>query len=188
MFALVADIERYPEFVPSVIAAKVLKSEENTIFGQLEMERGGLREKFTTSNDFEAPTRMSLALVEGPFRLLDGLWTFEALGERGTKIRLTIRFEFKNPITRCCCRARSRKAAPRWWTRSCCVRVLCMSEPEIAISVAYALPDRQTVVKLNVPAGTTVGDAVRLSSLSSRFPELATQPLHCAIFGRVVAQ
>lgn len=62
-----------------------------------------------------------------------------------------------------------------------------MSEPEIAISVAYALPDRQTVVKLNVPAGTTVGDAVRLSGLASRFPELATEPLHCAIFGRGVA-
>lgn len=99
MFALVADIERYPEFVPSVVAAKVLKREENTIFGQLEMERAGVREKFTTRNDFEEPTRMSLALVEGPFRLLDGLWTFEALGDRGTKIRLTIRFEFKNPIT-----------------------------------------------------------------------------------------
>lgn len=99
MFALVADIERYPEFVPWVTAAKVLKREENTIIGQLEMERAGVREKFTTRNDFEAPTRMSLALVEGPFRLLDGLWTFEALGDRGTKIRLTIRFEFKNPIT-----------------------------------------------------------------------------------------
>ena len=99
MFALVADIERYPEFVPSVVGAKVLKREENTIFGQLEMERAGVREKFTTRNDFEAPFRMSLALVEGPFRLLDGLWTFEALGDRGTKIRLTMRFEFKNPLT-----------------------------------------------------------------------------------------
>ncbi len=99
MFALVADIERYPEFVPSVVGAKVLKREENTIFGQLEMERAGVREKFTTRNDFEAPVRMSLALVEGPFRLLDGLWTFEALGDRGTKIRLTMRFEFKNPLT-----------------------------------------------------------------------------------------
>lgn len=99
MFALVADIERYPEFVPSVVAAKVLKREQNSIIGQLEMERAGVREKFTTRNELEEPTRMSLALVEGPFRLLDGLWTFDAIGERGTKIRLTIRFEFKNPLT-----------------------------------------------------------------------------------------
>jgi ribosome-associated toxin RatA of RatAB toxin-antitoxin module len=99
MFDLVADIERYPEFVPSVVGAKVLERKENSIVGQLEMERAGLREKFTTRNEFEAPTRMSLALVDGPFRLLEGLWTFDALGERGTKIRLTIRFEFKNPLT-----------------------------------------------------------------------------------------
>ena len=58
-----------------------------------------VREKFTTRNVLEAPSRMSLALVEGPFRLLDGLWTFEPLADRGTKVRLTIRFEFKNPLT-----------------------------------------------------------------------------------------
>ena len=99
MFALVADIERYPEFVPWVVGAKVLKRDENGVIGQLEMERAGLREKFTTRNVFEEPVRMSLALVEGPFRLLDGLWTFDALGDRGTKIRLHIRFEFSNPLT-----------------------------------------------------------------------------------------
>jgi ribosome-associated toxin RatA of RatAB toxin-antitoxin module len=99
MFALVADIERYPEFVPWVVAAKILKREENGIIGQLEMERAGVREKFTTRNVLERPNRMSLALVEGPFRLLDGLWTFDALGNRGAKIRLTIRFEFANPLT-----------------------------------------------------------------------------------------
>ena len=99
MFALVADIERYPEFVPWVVGAKVLKRDENGVIGQLEMERAGLREKFTTRNVFEEPVRMSLALVEGPFRLLVGLWTFDALGDRGTKIRLNIRFEFSNPLT-----------------------------------------------------------------------------------------
>jgi coenzyme Q-binding protein COQ10 len=99
MFELVADIERYPEFVPWVTGAKVLKREHDGIVGQLEMERAGVREKFTTRNVLEPPQRMSLALVDGPFRLLDGLWTFDAIGDRGTKIRLTIRFEFKNPLT-----------------------------------------------------------------------------------------
>jgi ribosome-associated toxin RatA of RatAB toxin-antitoxin module len=99
MFALVADIERYPQFVPWVKSSKVLQQDERGVIGQLEMERGGVKEKFTTRNVLEPPVRMSLALVEGPFRLLDGLWTFERLGEKGTKIRLTIRFEFANPLT-----------------------------------------------------------------------------------------
>jgi ribosome-associated toxin RatA of RatAB toxin-antitoxin module len=99
MFALVADIERYPEFVPSVVGARVLKREENVIVGQLEMERAGIREKFTTRNQLEAPSRMTLELVDGPFRLLDGEWTFVPLADRGTKIRLSLRFEFTNPVT-----------------------------------------------------------------------------------------
>jgi len=99
MFALVADIERYAEFVPWVSASKILKQDENGVIGQLEMRRAGIHEKFTTRNVLERPSRMSLALVDGPFRLLDGLWTFEAIAARGTKIRLTVRFEFSNPLT-----------------------------------------------------------------------------------------
>jgi ribosome-associated toxin RatA of RatAB toxin-antitoxin module len=99
MFALVADIERYPQFVPWVTGAQVLQQDERGVIGQLEMERAGVREKFTTRNVLEPPARMSLELVDGPFRLLDGLWTFEKVGNKGTKIRLAIRFEFKNPLT-----------------------------------------------------------------------------------------
>jgi ribosome-associated toxin RatA of RatAB toxin-antitoxin module len=99
MFALVADIERYPEFVPGVVASKVLQQDERGVIGELAMERAGMRETFTTRNVLEPPVRMSLALVDGPFRLLDGLWTFEPVGDKGTKVRLTIRFEFKNPLT-----------------------------------------------------------------------------------------
>ena len=99
MFALVADIERYPQFVPWVTAAKVLQQDEQGVIGQLEMERAGVREKFTTRNVLEPPARMSLVLVDGPFRLLDGLWTFDKVGDKGTKISLAIRFEFKNPLT-----------------------------------------------------------------------------------------
>jgi len=62
-----------------------------------------------------------------------------------------------------------------------------MQATEIAISVVYALPQRQTIVELRVPRGTTAAEAVSRSSLPSRFPELANAPLHCAIFGRAVA-
>lgn len=61
------------------------------------------------------------------------------------------------------------------------------SAPDIAISVAYALPDEQSVVRLRVPRGTTVAEAVRLSSLSSRFPEIEAAPLNCAVFGRAAS-
>ena len=59
-------------------------------------------------------------------------------------------------------------------------------DQRIAIEVVYALPTRQSIVKLNVPAGTSAQTAVELSGLPRRFPEITSRPLHYAIFGRVV--
>ena len=72
MFALVADIERYPQFVPWVARAQVLERTDTTVVGRLEMNRAGLRETFTTRNDLKPPQRMDLHLVEGPFKMLEG--------------------------------------------------------------------------------------------------------------------
>lgn len=98
MFALVADLERYPQFVPWVTHAQVLERSDSMVLGRLHMERAGLRETFTTRNDLQPPQRMDLHLVDGPFKMLDGTWTFDPLGERGTRISLVIRFEFANPM------------------------------------------------------------------------------------------
>jgi ribosome-associated toxin RatA of RatAB toxin-antitoxin module len=99
MFALVQDIERYPEFVPWVARATVLSRSATEVVGRLEMERAGLRETFTTRNLLEPPQRMDLQLLEGPFKTLEGRWSFEPIGARGTRIALVMRFEFANPIT-----------------------------------------------------------------------------------------
>jgi uncharacterized protein len=61
-----------------------------------------------------------------------------------------------------------------------------MERELIPISVVYALAERQTVVELKVPKGTSVGEAVSLSQLAKRFTEIEESALHCAIFGRVV--
>jgi ribosome-associated toxin RatA of RatAB toxin-antitoxin module len=99
MFALVQDIERYPEFVPWVARATVLSRSATEVVGRLEMERAGLRETFTTRNLLEPPHRMDLKLLEGPFKTLEGRWSFEPIGDRGTRIALVMRFEFANPLT-----------------------------------------------------------------------------------------
>jgi putative ubiquitin-RnfH superfamily antitoxin RatB of RatAB toxin-antitoxin module len=56
----------------------------------------------------------------------------------------------------------------------------------ISISVVYALSERQDIVELDVPQGTTVEQAVELSKLQARFPEIGTRPVQCAIFSRLV--
>ena len=64
-----------------------------------EVERhAGVRERFTTRNDFQRPSFMTMKLVDGPFRLLEGRWTFTPIGEAGTRVELEMRFEFANPM------------------------------------------------------------------------------------------
>ena len=98
MFALVNDIERYPQFVPWVDGARELERTQDFVVGRLEMHRAGLRERFTTRNTLVPPHEIHMALVEGPFRALEGRWSFDAIGERGTRVGLWMRFEFSNAM------------------------------------------------------------------------------------------
>ncbi len=62
------------------------------------------------------------------------------------------------------------------------------TDPEhIRVRVVYALPDRQPQVEVALAQDASVADAIGKSGLAARFAELKSQPLSCAIFGRVVA-
>ncbi len=98
MFALVADVERYKEFVPWVSDSKVLERTDDYVVGRLSMHRGGVRETFTTRNSMRESKEIDMSLVEGPFKTLSGLWTFEDVAGRGSKVGLRMRFEFSNPM------------------------------------------------------------------------------------------
>lgn len=54
------------------------------------------------------------------------------------------------------------------------------------VTVAYALPERQDVVSLQMEPGSTAGTAVERSGLLQRYPAISEQPLKFAIFGRIV--
>jgi ribosome-associated toxin RatA of RatAB toxin-antitoxin module len=98
MFDLVVDVERYSEFLPWVKGAQVHQKTDRDLQASITMERAGVRQSFTTRNEMDRPHWMSLKLVEGPFRTLDGLWTFTPIGLAGTKIVLDMKFDFANPI------------------------------------------------------------------------------------------
>jgi ribosome-associated toxin RatA of RatAB toxin-antitoxin module len=98
MFDLVIDVERYPQFLPWVAGAELHERREHDLIASMEMSRSGVRERFTTRNEFDRPAYMTMQLVEGPFRLLQGRWTFAPIGNAGTRIELEMRFEFANPV------------------------------------------------------------------------------------------
>lgn len=98
MFDLVIDVERYPEFLPWVTSGEVHEKGERDLLASMEMQRSGVRERFTTRNTFERPGYMTLRLEKGPFRLLEGRWSFAPIGQSGTRIELDMRFEFTNAV------------------------------------------------------------------------------------------
>jgi ribosome-associated toxin RatA of RatAB toxin-antitoxin module len=98
MFDLVVDVERYPEFLPWVAGAVLHERTEHALLASLEMQRGGVRERFTTRNTFDRPAVMTLQLVDGPFRVLEGRWSFTPIGTAGTRAELEMRFEFASPL------------------------------------------------------------------------------------------
>jgi ribosome-associated toxin RatA of RatAB toxin-antitoxin module len=106
MFALVDDFPSYPKFLPWVAGAQILETTDRERVGRLDIARSGFTESVTTRNVVAPPTKLEMKLLDGPFRLLEGVWTFDAvvdaLGDgqapRGTRVGLTMRFEFKNKM------------------------------------------------------------------------------------------
>ena len=98
MYRLVNDIERYPEFLPWCTAARVDSRKEGEVVATLTIKRGPLHAEFTTRNLLEPERRVLMQFVSGPFRVLEGLWTFTALGELGCRVELEMRFEFANRV------------------------------------------------------------------------------------------
>ncbi|MDO9321242.1 MAG: RnfH family protein [Pseudomonas sp.] len=63
-----------------------------------------------------------------------------------------------------------------------------MDKPSIGIEVAYALADRQKLLRLQVPCGTTVRQAVLMSGMDGYFPGLDLSSCPLGIFGKAVSQ
>ncbi|RMU62688.1 hypothetical protein ALP25_05010 [Pseudomonas syringae pv. syringae] len=75
----------------------------------------------------------------------------------------------------------------RWWMRSASERKSCMADASIQIEVVYASVQRQVLKTVDVPAGSSVRQALALSGMDKEFPELDLSQCAVGIFGKVVA-
>jgi ribosome-associated toxin RatA of RatAB toxin-antitoxin module len=98
MYQLINDIEQYPQFVPGCLAARIESRKELEVVATLDIRKGPLHAQFTTRNLLEPDRRVLMQLVRGPFRVLEGLWTLNPLGELGCRVELEMRFEFSNRV------------------------------------------------------------------------------------------
>lgn len=94
MFDLVNEVEAYPKRFGWCAAAHVLEREGNVLVARLDLRFAGMHHSFTTRNVAEAPQRISIDLVEGPFQSLSGYWSFSPLGDAGCKVALALDFAY----------------------------------------------------------------------------------------------
>ena len=83
VYQIVADIERYPEFLPWCTTARVVTRSEAKVTAALEFAVRGLRDTLVTENSLQPGQRMTLELVSGPFSQFRGVWSFQELGAHG---------------------------------------------------------------------------------------------------------
>jgi len=98
MFDLVADVDRYPEFLPWVLATRVKSDSEDEMIADMLVGFSALREKFTSRVEKKRPSEIRVQYVDGPLRDLDNLWTFRPTGSDSCEIEFDVAFTFRNPL------------------------------------------------------------------------------------------
>ena len=98
MFALVNAINDYPQFLNWCSDSCILNQSEEEITASVEINKGNLKQKFTTKNTLRSFDLIEMELLDGPFKTLSGQWRFEALGETAAKIGLELQFSFKSRL------------------------------------------------------------------------------------------
>ena len=98
VFALINDIESYPQFLPWCRHARVLSRSPTEIVATIGVRQGALHGEFTTRNTLDAHSSIRLELVSGPFRTLQGEWRLTPI-DTGCRVELSMRFAFSNRLT-----------------------------------------------------------------------------------------
>jgi coenzyme Q-binding protein COQ10 len=101
MFSLVADIEKYPEFVPLCEALTVRsrrdRDGQSILVADMTVGYKAIRETFTTQVHLKPEeNRIDVRYIDGPFKYLTNRWCFEATGPASSDIHFFIEYEFRS--------------------------------------------------------------------------------------------
>jgi coenzyme Q-binding protein COQ10 len=98
MFDLVADVARYGEFLPWVVATRVRSDSETEMIADMLIGFNALREKFTSRVEKRRAELIKVHYVDGPLRDLDNVWNFTALEGGGCEVDFSVEFTFRNAV------------------------------------------------------------------------------------------
>jgi coenzyme Q-binding protein COQ10 len=95
MFDMVADVKRYPEFLPWVSAMRVRQDSETATLADMIVGFKGLREAFTSKVEKAWPDHIHVEYIDGPLKYLHNDWTFRS-EPGGCAVDFAVDFQFKN--------------------------------------------------------------------------------------------
>lgn len=98
MFDLVADVKRYGQFLPWVIATRVRSDSETEMVADMVVGFKSLRESFTSRVLKDRPGELTVHYIDGPLSDLNNVWTFRPLNESSCEIDFAVDFQFKNRV------------------------------------------------------------------------------------------
>ena len=98
MYDLVAGVERYPEFLPWCIGARILKREADILYAELIIGWKVLRERFSSKVILNPPHSVQFDYTNGPLKYLHGDWRFSPAPQGGTLVEFQVDFEFRSKM------------------------------------------------------------------------------------------
>jgi len=96
LFDLVADVERYPEFVPWMITTRVHRRTDENLWTDLTVGTGPLRKCFSTVVALDRPHRIAISSHDPLFDRFEQQWTFKPASEGGTHVEYNVDFKFRS--------------------------------------------------------------------------------------------
>lgn len=98
MFDLVADVERYPEFLPWCVGTRIRSQEDDSITADMVIGYKMFREKFTSRVKLDKPDRIDVVYEDGPFRYLNNHWIFRPNEDGSCEVDFYVDFEFRSKL------------------------------------------------------------------------------------------
>lgn len=96
MFDLVADVGRYGEFLPWIVATRVKSDSDDEMVADMLVGFKAMREKFTSRVTKRRPLEITVQYVDGPLKDLENAWKFRDLGSDRCEVDFHVKFEFRN--------------------------------------------------------------------------------------------
>jgi len=98
MYRLVADVARYPEFLPWVVATRIRSDDAHEMIADMVVGFKQLRERFTSRVRKTPERAITVEYLDGPLKNLENSWTFEDDGQGGCQVEFYVAFAFKNRL------------------------------------------------------------------------------------------